>query len=169
MYRIPLNIQLILHALAVLWLGMMAGFFWTYSANVNLAMLQMDGATYATVQSALNRNVRHWGFFTLFFGPPLLCLLALVAAWPSRHQGWWRSMALAGVAYLMGIVFFTQQINLPLNKITEAWNPQALPADWRQVRDQWNTANLWRTWVSSLAFVIAVLTLALRARAPHRE
>ncbi len=37
----------------------MAGFFWTYSDNVNLAMLQVDGATYATVQSLFNMNVRH--------------------------------------------------------------------------------------------------------------
>lgn len=58
------------HFLAVVWLGLMAGFFGTYSCNVNLAMLQMDGATYATVQSALNRNVRHSLFFALFFGPP---------------------------------------------------------------------------------------------------
>ncbi len=169
MRRIPLNVQLTLHALATLWLGMMAGFFWAYSANVNLAMLQMDGVIYATVQSALNRNVRHWLFFAFFFGPPLWCVLALLAAWPARRQGWWRALALAGALYLIGIVFFTQQINLPLNRITEAWDPLALPADWRQVRDRWNTANLWRTLVSAVAFIVAVLTLALRAGAPGRE
>jgi uncharacterized membrane protein len=169
MRRIPLNVQLALHALTALWLGMMAGFFWAYSANVNLAMLQMDGATYAVVQSALNRNVRHWLFFVFFFGPPLWCLLALLAAWPSRRNGWWRALALTGVAYLMGIVFFTQQINLPLNRITEAWDPQALPVDWSQVRDRWNNANLWRTLVNSMAFIVTVLTLALRAGAPGSD
>ncbi len=165
--RISLKAQLSLHALAALWMGMMAGFFWAYSANVNQALLQMDGATYAMVQSALNRNVRHWLFFIFFFGPPLWCALALLAAWPSRRQGWWWALALAGVAYLLGIVFFTQQVNLPLNKITEAWNPQALPADWAQVRDRWNTANLWRTLVNAAAFIVAVLTLAYRAAAPR--
>jgi uncharacterized membrane protein len=129
MPRISPTVQLGLHAMAALWLGMMAGFFWTYSANVNLAMLQMDGATYATVQSAFNRNVRHWLFFAFFFGPPVWCALALLAAWPARRSGWWIALALAGIAYLLGIVFFTQQVNLPLNQTTEAWNPQALPAD----------------------------------------
>jgi len=52
-------LPLALHALAVAAFGVMAGFFWTYSANVNLAMLTVDGATYATVQSAFNRHVRH--------------------------------------------------------------------------------------------------------------
>jgi len=68
-------------ALAAAVLGLMAGFFWTYSYNVNLAMLQVDGATYATVQSLFNVNVRHAAFFMLFFGgglehpPRLLALL----------------------------------------------------------------------------------------------
>jgi uncharacterized membrane protein len=165
--RVPLMGQLLLHALAALWLGMMAGFFWTYSANVNLAMLQMDGATYATVQSAFNRNVRHGLFFAFFFGPPVWCALALLSAWASRREAWWWCLAGASVAYLLGIVFFTQQVNLPLNQTTEAWNPQALPADWAQVRDRWNAANLWRTGVNGAAFVVAVLTLAWRGMLPR--
>ncbi len=163
MNRIPLTVQLAFHALVVLWLGLMAGFFWTYSANVNLAMLQMEGATYATVQSAFNRNVRHWLFFAFFFGPPLWCALALATAWTSRRDGWWLALAFAGLAYLLGIIVFTQQVNLPLNRITEAWNPNSLPADWALVRDRWNAANLWRTLINGAAFVVAVMSLAARA------
>lgn len=153
------------HTLAVLSLGLMAGFFGTYSANVNLAMLQMDGATYATVQSAFNRNVRHALFFACFFGPPAWCALTLAMAWPERRAGWWRWLAVAGGAYLLGIVFFTQQVNLPLNQTTEAWNPQALPADWASVRDRWNAANLWRACLSLATFAIALGTLVWRGRA----
>jgi uncharacterized membrane protein len=159
----PLALHSLLpHTLAVLWLGLMAGFFGTYSANVNLAMLQMDGATYATVQSAFNRNVRHALFFVLFFGPPLWCALTLVTAWRQHRSLWWRMLALVGVAYLRGIVFFTQQVNLPLNYTTEAWNPQDLPADWAQVRDQWNAANLWRALLSLGCFATALGTLVGR-------
>ena len=84
MPNVQLKAQLSLHVLAITVLGIMAGFFGTYSANVNLAMLQMDGATYATVQSALNRNVRHTLFFFFFFSPPLLCFLTLFAAWSAQ-------------------------------------------------------------------------------------
>lgn len=160
--RPAVPLSLIFHALAVLWLGLMAGFFGTYSANVNLAMLQMDGATYATVQSAFNRNVRHALFFALFFGPPLWCALALAPAWRHHRSLWWRLLAVAGVAYLLGIIFFTQQVNLPLNHATEAWNPQALPADWARVRDQWNAANLWRALVSLALFGTALTSLVVR-------
>ncbi len=65
--------------------------------------------------------------------------------------------------YVLGIIFFTQQVNLPLNHTTEAWNPQAVPPGWTQVRDQWNTANLVRTTVNGAAFLIALLALAGRS------
>lgn len=161
--RVPVPWQLLLHALAAMSLGIMAGFFWTYSANVNLAMQQMDASTYATVQSAFNRNVRHWLFFLFFFGTPVWCVLALGSAWSQRRCLWWRSLAGATALYVLGIIFFTQQVNLPLNHTTEAWNPQAVPEGWTQVRDQWNSANLWRTLANGVAFVVAVLTLAARA------
>ena len=158
----PALLILIPHALAVLWLGLMAGFFGTYSANVNLAMLQMDGATYATVQSAFNRNVRHALFFALFFGPPLWCALTLATAWRNHRALWWRLLAVVSVAYLLGIIAFTHQVNLPLNYTTEAWNPQALPPDWAKVRDQWNAANLWRALLSLGCFATALGTLVGR-------
>ena len=163
----PAPLSFIPHAFAVLWLGLMAGFFGTYSANVNLAMLQMDGATYAAVQSAFNRNVRHALFFALFFGPPLWCALALSMAWREHRALWWRLLALVGLAYLLGIVFFTQQVNLPLNQTTEAWNPQALPANWPQVRDQWNAANLWRALLSLGCFAVALGSLGGRLIRPR--
>ncbi len=163
----PLPLQLLLHALAAVSLGVMAGFFWTYSANVNLAMLQMDASTYATVQSAFNRNVRHWLFFSFFFGTPVWCVLALASAWDARRQAWWRSVAGAALLYVLGIILFTQQVNLPLNHTTEAWNPRAMPQDWTEIRDNWNLANLWRTLANGAAFAMAVLALAVRALPPH--
>lgn len=155
------------HFLAVVWLGLMAGFFGTYSGNVNFAMLQMDGATYATVQSALNRNVRHALFFALFFGPPLWGALALATGWARRREGWWPTLVAVMLAYALGIIVFTQQVNLPLNATTEAWDPQALPVDWVQVRALWNAANLWRALLSLAAFVLALATLVWRL-APSR-
>jgi len=164
MFRFPpMALQLALHALAVFWLGLMAGFFWTYSANVNFATLQMDGSTYALVQSSLNRNVRHAMFFGFFFGPPLFCALAVLAAWPARREHWLWCLATAGVLYALGIVLFTAQVNLPLNAYTESWDPRALPPDWARTRERWNAANLWRTWAGAVAFALALAALCMRA------
>lgn len=169
MPSVNLKMQLSLHVLAIIALGVMAGFFGTYSGNVNLAMLQIDGATYATVQSAFNRNVRHALFFVFFFSPPLLCALAAFAAWSAPKRGWFWCIVIAGIAYALGIIVFTQQVNLPLNAYTESWNPNALPADWSRVREQRNAANLLRSVVSLCAFMLAVVALAWRVIAVHRD
>lgn len=156
--RLSLTAQL----LTVLLLGLMAGFFTTYSANVNLATLELDGPTYALVQSAFNRNVRHAGFFACFFGPLPLGLIALAAAWSDRQTAWWRLLALSVLAYGVGIVLFTRQVNLPLNHLTESWTAATLPPDWATVRAAWNRANLWRSGLSGALFVAGLIALVLR-------
>jgi uncharacterized membrane protein len=114
------------------------------------------------VQSAFNRNVRHALFFVFFFGPPLCCAAALAGAWRERPAWWWLVAAI-GLAYMLGIVFFTQQVNLPLNQRTESWTPATLPADWAATRDAWNAANLWRAGWSALLFALGLVALAWRA------
>lgn len=156
--RLSLGAQL----LTVLLLGLMAGFFATYSANVNLATLELDGPTYAQVQSAFNRNVRHAGFFVCFFGPMPLGLVALASAWAERRAAWWRLLALTVLAYALGIVLFTREVNLPLNYLTESWAPATLPPDWAGVREAWNLANWWRSGLNLALFAASLIALVLR-------
>lgn len=150
-------------ALATVVFGIMAGFFWTYSFNVNWAMLEVDGPTYATVQSLFNRNVRHVMFFIFFFGGGGFSALALLGNW--RH---WKTLsfwllAIACLTYVLGIIVFTAQVNLPLNYYTESWNPQSLPPDWADIRTQWNTANAIRGVTSAIPFLLGVSVLTMRA------
>lgn len=95
----------------------------------------------------------------------LLGLLALGMAWSARCATWWRLLALQWVAYALGIVLFTQQVNLPLNYLTESWTPSTLPPDWASVRDAWNLANLWRSGLCLVLFAAGLLTLVLRLQA----
>ncbi|MEZ5705035.1 MAG: DUF1772 domain-containing protein [Burkholderiaceae bacterium] len=153
-------------ALSLLAMGIMAGFFWTYSINVNLAMLEMDGPVYATVQSAFNRHVRHPLFFAFFFGPAPLAFAAMATSWSQRQRTWWRLLGLAALGYALGIVWFTKAVNLPLNHTTESWSPSALPVDWAATRDAWNRANDWRAIASGALFVLATLAFGLRLHNP---
>ncbi|MEM7798025.1 MAG: DUF1772 domain-containing protein [Chloroflexota bacterium] len=148
---------------ATLVFGIMAGFFWTYSFNVNWAMLEVSGETYATVQSLFNENVRHGYFFFFFFGGGFFPLLALLVN--RRH---WSTLAFwlvvaAALIYIFGVIVFTQQVNLPLNYTTEGWDPQNLPADWTVIRDRWNAANNIRVGTAGSAFALSLLALVLRA------
>lgn len=163
--HITSRLSIACQAAGLLAMGIMAGFFWTYAINVNLAMLEMKGPVYATVQSALNRNVRHSMFFAFFFGPVPLVLAALALSWAQKRQSWWWLLAVAGLGYAIGIVWLTREINLPLNHLTESWSPNALPPDWMATRDAWNQANDWRAMISSAVFALSLLALGLRLQA----
>lgn len=153
-------------ALAILMFGIMAGFFWTYTFNVNLATAQLDGASYARVQSLFNVNVRHAMFFSFFFGSAVVAVLALLLNYRHyRSPSFWL-LASAAVLYILGIILFTKFINLPLNYYTESWNPELLPSDWEATRQSWNEANAGRVFISALVFVLSLAALLLRSLSP---
>ena len=153
-------------ALAIIILGIMAGFFWTYTFNVNVAMMQVSGEHYATMQSLFNVNVRNTMFFSFFFGGGLFSALAVIFNLKHRkHLSFWL-MVVASLTYLLGIILFTKLVNLPLNYYTESWNPQNLPNDWQTIRNQWNKANSVRVALSFTSFLLAVLALLSRSLSP---
>lgn len=145
---------------SVLLFGLMAGFFATYSYNVNFAMLDVSGDVYARVQSLFNLHVRHTGFFLCFFGASALPIITAILMMLRKQKGAYL-WGLTGALYLFGIVLFTKFINLPLNYYTESWDPAALPQDWQAIRHQWNQANLVRTWLSIGLFCVSIILLSL--------
>ncbi len=148
--------------IAVIALGIMAGFFWTYSFNVNIAMLQVNGETYATMQSLFNQNVRHAMFFSFFFGAGVITAIAALLHIKHTQRSCFYLLLLAAVVYIVGIIVFTAKVNLPLNYYTESWNPNNLPADWNETRLAWNHANMLRVVTSFIAFVLSTVALSIK-------
>jgi uncharacterized membrane protein len=152
-------------ALAAFASAIMAGFFYAYTFKVNLAMLLVDGETYAIMQSLFNVNVRHVMFFIFFFGTGAVAAVAVAANWQHYRQlSFWLIVA-AGLLYIFGIIVFTANVNLPLNYYTESWNPQALPQDWQATRDAWNQANAFRVFISFTAPGLYLTAFVTRASA----
>jgi len=150
-------------ALATIAFGIMAGFFWTYSFNVNYAMQQVDGSTYAQVQSLFNQNVRHLMFFIFFFGGGAFSVVALIFNYRQfRSVSFWL-LALASLVYILGVIVYTQQVNLPINYYTESWDIANPPSDWEATRASWNSANLFRVWTSFSAFLLCVIAFVIRS------
>lgn len=149
-------------ALATIFFGVMTGFFWTYSFNVNYAMLQVDGSTYALMQSLFNQNVRHLMFFVFFFGAGVLAIIAVFFNLKLRRSlSFWLLIG-AAVIYILGVIVYTQQVNLPLNYYTESWDVENLPNDWEVTRANWNSANLFRVLTSGVSFILYVMVLLVR-------
>ncbi|MBI3899669.1 MAG: DUF1772 domain-containing protein [Gammaproteobacteria bacterium] len=157
-------------ALAAIMLGVMAGFFWTYTFSVNPAMREVDGQTYAIVQSLFNRHVRNNGMFLLFFfGGGVAPLVALLINYRHvRTVAFWL-VALAAVIYIAGVIVFTIKVNIPLNYYVESWHPSSVPNDWAATRDAWNRANGVRVVTSLTAFLLSLAALVVRTAASFRR
>lgn len=156
-------------AFATIVFGIMAGFFWTYSFNVNYAMQQLDGSTYAQVQSLFNQNVRHLMFFIFFFGGGAFSVIAVLLNIKQRRSVNFWLLVSASAVYILGVIVYTKQVNLPLNYYTESWNIANLPSDWEFTRESWNNANLFRVWTSFSAFLLCVVAFVIRSSNKKRS
>lgn len=97
----------------------------------------------------------------------MLCLLALTSGWRER-PGWWWLVGFIGLCYVLGIVVFTREVNLPLNRLTDSWTPVTLPPDWASTREAWNLANAWSAGWTALLFALGLAALTWRAVSVHR-
>jgi len=97
--------------------GLMAGFFFAYSASVVLALQTLSASEYTAVMQEINEKVLNVVFGVLFFGavvvPTGSAILVVV-------QGYWTTLSgqlfLAGViVYLVGTFFVTARIHIPIN------------------------------------------------------
>jgi uncharacterized membrane protein len=84
-------------------------------------------------------------------------LVLVIAAFLSRGQARW----LFGAAALLLIVSLvvTVRVEVPINRSIAAWDPNAPPTNWAQVRDHWLAFHRLRTASGILAFVLATLGL----------
>jgi uncharacterized membrane protein len=83
-----------------------------------------------------------------------LALLGLSWHWPAA------STVLLAVATLLwvAIIIFSVVGLVPINDKVKAWNPQRLPADWREQRRRWDRLDVARVILIALAFLALVLS-----------
>lgn len=156
-----------LRLLCLLWVGVMAGFFWAFSVVVVPGLADADPLAALAAMQAINRAVDNALFFAGFFGAPFLCLL-LIARGLVRRGDRAARVALAGaVVYLVGVFGVTVGFNVPLNDDLAPLDPTrpenaaamtAYLADWRV----WNDVRT-GTGLAAAALVAASLAVG-RAR-----
>jgi uncharacterized membrane protein len=155
--------QLAAAAVAVILLGMIAGFFYAYACSVTVGLAKADDRTFIGVMQAINANVRNAGFAVSFFGA--FAVTALAGLLGLRR---WRSpatilLALAAIIYGIGGLALTMGISVPLNEEPAAAGPPQAITDPGQVRaayeGPWVTWNLARTIASTAALALAAAGL----------
>jgi uncharacterized membrane protein len=108
-----MSAQRVTMVIAILLVGLSAGFFFSYAASVTLGLAQVDDITYVRTFQAINDTVTNAWFGVVFFGSVFALGAAVAANWSAG-----RSMrALTGIAlalYLTGVAI-TGIGNVPLN------------------------------------------------------
>jgi uncharacterized membrane protein len=132
--------------------GVLAGVALTVLV-LELALRRLDGPRYVEVRHA------EFGWFTGFIGIVFVPTLVAVAAFAvlARRRGGSRPVA-AALVLLLAAVVVTVVVNGPINVEQLAWDAQAPPADWADVRDRWQLAHAVRT-----AAIVAALCCLVAA------
>lgn len=148
-------------------LGVMAGFFYAFAIDVAPAMTNLDASGYITAQQWINRVVRNATFGATYFGSALLPFAAAIMAfWCGQRRVGLAWLGIAAV-YFGAVFWLTRTVNVPINDALATWQASSPPSDWAMARDNWNQANLVRTWAALACFVASVVLVSVsRGRTP---
>ena len=151
---------------ATLSMGLVAGVFYAYAVSVNLGLADQSDASYVATMNAINERIQNPLFFASFFGAILFLLAALVIHFPKLRSGRFRLIALACVLYVGGGFLPTVFVNVPLNDLLAAVDPDAPARVLAEARaayeGPWSFWNAVRAVFSSLAFAALVGACLMR-------
>jgi len=154
----------IIKALTVVFTGLMAGLFFSYSYSVNKGLGSLPDAGYLQAFQQINSAIQNPVFFMCFMG---LLLLFPAACWQSYQQDApWRFYCwlLAALLYFMLVMGVTAMGNVPLNNQLEAANlTNATAEELAQLRARfegpWNFYHSIRTLACIISFSITVIAV----------
>ncbi len=93
--------------------------------------------------------------------PVMLATLLALAAATFLSQGTVRWMFLASLVLVATVLVVTVAFEVPLNQQIQSWTADAPPPQWAQIRYLWLRRHLLRTIAATLAFVAAILGIAI--------
>lgn len=134
---------------ALLSLGIMAGFFFTFSNPVMPALQQLDAELFIPAFNSINIVVRNDLFFIAFFFP----LAALAGAVLIDREN--RMLWLTALAIYAFVIIQTRMVNVPINEYFKTL-AGAPPPGWQNLRDRWAISNMLRTLLTTLSFLLAL-------------
>jgi uncharacterized membrane protein len=152
----------ILTLVTALGCGLVAGFFFAYSASVMQALARLPAAQGIAAMQSINVVVINPVFMGALFGTALACVVLVVAAFLEWGEAYAVYLLVGGVVYLVGVILLTMAYHVPRNNALAAADPNSPDAErlWSRYLKEWTAANHVRT-VAPLA-AATLLTIALR-------
>ena len=108
-----------------------------------------------TLASALGAAMPFW--FALTF---LLSLVVTFTANVTWSKSWW--LALGSTALWAIMIVYSLLLPVPINNQIARWNPDSLPANWRELRRRWDTLHAVRTCFLVVALILLVASSIYR-------
>jgi uncharacterized membrane protein len=148
--------------LAALGSGLMAGFFFAFSACVMWALGRIQPASGIAAMQAINVVVLNPLFLGVFFGTAILSLVLDIVAlvrWSEPGSGY---LVAGSLLYFVGTFLVTMIFNVPLNNGLAAVNPDSAEgkAVWAQYLSVWTAWNHVRTAASLAAAALFILAFS---------
>jgi len=155
------RVLLVSTILAALGSGLMAGFFFAFSACVMTALSRLPAQAGISAMQSINVTVLNPVFFTAFFGTAALSILTLITALVRWSEPGAFYLLAGDLLYLIGTIFVTMVRNVPLNNRLARVKPDSAEGAnlWEQYLSAWTAWNHVRTATSLAAAACFILAL----------
>jgi len=111
-----------------------------------------------TLASALGAAMPFW--YALTF---LLSLAVTFVAHAMWSTSWW--IALGSVALFAAMIVYSVLLPVPINNQVARWQPDSLPANWRELRRRWDRLHAIRVVFLVVALIVIVKSSVIRSSA----
>ncbi len=153
------NISLIFTTIFV---GLMAGLFYSYSCSVSLGLKKLSDTEYILAMQSINRAIQNPVFFISFFGSLVLLPVSTYLEYGNPIvSSFWLLLIAAGL-YIIGTFGVTIFGNIPLNNTLDKFDvagssKEAITLQRTMFETRWNNLNTIRTATSILSFIILII------------
>lgn len=159
----PITLLTLIATVATVGSGLMSGLLFAFSSFVMRALQQLPAARGMAAMQHINRLIINPGFFVIFIGTTLACVLILVLSWRSGLAGSANAWRVAGaLAYLLGPLGVTVVFNVPLNNHLARMTAEQAATEWPRYAAPWLRWNHVRTalGIAATAMLATSLTQA---------
>jgi Domain of unknown function (DUF1772) len=149
---------LLLELAAILVGGTMVGNELAVAVFFHPRISALDDATHVraaqALAAALGRAMPFWYALTLLLSGAVAFIVR--PAGTSGHQ-----LALAAAGLFAAMIVYTVLLPVPINNQVARWEPDSLPANWRQLRRRWDVLHAVRLGVLIVALLFLVTSCLL--------
>jgi len=145
--------------LSLLFCGAIFGFFYAWICSTMWGLDAADPSVAIAAMQAMNASVRNAVFFPAFFLTPVVLAATSTLALAQGRRVSAKAFAAAAVVYLLGGLFATMLVNVPMNEalalVTIPETTEAARDIWQIYSEPWQVWNVARTVASGVALMLA--------------